>query len=79
MTREDGFYWVLLPDRHELLIAYWFGLLQHWSLDGWDWTDDEVGVASGRLTPPEERSGCVHAPVFRRGDQCKRCGTVGLK
>lgn len=79
LTREDGYYWVALPGRLKLEIAWYSSILGQWMLDGWDWMDcEDVGVASGRLTPPEERSGCVHAQVFRRGEQCIRCGTVGL-
>lgn len=75
--REDGYYWVLLPGRSELSVARWQGITNTWSEDGWDWFDgDEVGVLSeNRLMPPETWSGCLHQRQFRRGNQCKACGT----
>lgn len=74
--RQRGFYWGLACDRDEPEVGRWNGVV--WWLDGGPFDDASFAVMSGRLSLPEERSGCVHAAEFRRGDQCKRCGTLGL-
>jgi hypothetical protein len=78
--REAGFYWVYAKGWEVAEVAMWAPLSRAWLRAGSPTIvpEYEVGVMSGQLWPPEERSGCVHPPIFRHNGQCKRCGTYGL-